>query len=160
MIEFRMFSPEGLPAHQLLSFLEEVDDYFTPTLSSRVNLSDYSRKLSKQATNFVAIEDDKIVGLSSCYFNKAPEMSFGTYLCVKKEFQKDGGIGIKLISDTIDYCEQNGSKGFWCAIRKTNKPLRKLYKILGFSIRSEQTYPNSDVIELYIEKMFINEQKK
>lgn len=157
MIEYKLYKPGELEPERLFDFLNEVDDYLTPTLSSRVNLTDYSKKLANQATNYVAIDNGEIIGLSSCYFNEAPEMSFGTYLCVKEEYQKEGGIGIKLISDIIDYCEANGSKGFWCAIRKTNKPLRKMYKILGFTIKSEQTYPNSDVVELYIEKLFVNE---
>ncbi len=154
MVEFKVFKPGESDPDKLYDFLMEVDDYLTPTLSSRVNLVDYSQKLSRQATNFVAMNGDEIIGLSSFYFNESPEMSFGTYLCVKNEWQKEGGIGIKLLTDSIDYCEKNGSKGFWCAIRKSNKPLRKLYRYLGFSIKSEETYPNSDVVELYIEKIF------
>ena len=155
MIKYELYKPGEIESKLLYNFLTEVDDYLTPTLSSRVNLEDYSGKLSRQATNFVAFDDDKMIGLSSFYFNEVPDMSFGTYLCVKEEYQKDGGVGIKLLTDSIDYCEKNNSKGFWCAIRKTNKPLRRLYKYLGFTIKSEQTYPNSDVVELYIEKIFI-----
>ena len=154
MVEFKVYRSGESDANKLYDFLMEVDDYLTPTLSSRVNLVDYSRKLSRQATNFVAMNGEEIIGLSSFYFKESPDMSFGTYLCVKNEWQKEGGIGIKLLTDSIDYCEKNGSKGFWCAIRKSNKPLRKLYRYLGFSIKSEETYPNSDVVELYIEKIF------
>ena len=154
MINYRVFKPGELDAEIIFDFLNEVDNYLTPTLSSRVDLLEYSKKLSKNATNFAAFEELQLIGLSSFYFNESPEMSYGTYLCVKEQYQKDGGVGIKLLTDSIDYCEDNNSKGFWCAIRKTNKPLRKLYRILGFTIKSEQTYPNSDVVELYIEKLF------
>ena len=154
MISYKIYKPEEIEADVLFSFIKEIDTYLTPTLSSRVNLAEYANKLSQKAYNYIARDDDKIIGISSFYFNLSPQMSYGTLLGVDKHYQKDGGIGIKLLTESIDYCKNNGSKGFGCAIRKSNKPLCKLYRILGFSIKSEETYPNSDVTELLIEKIF------
>lgn len=154
MISYKIYKPGEIKTEDFFPFIKEIDTYLTPTLSSRVNLTEYANKLSQKAYNYIARDDDKIIGISSFYFNIFPQMSYGTLLGVDKQYQKDGGIGIKLLTDSIDFCKNNGSKGFGCVIRKSNKPLRKLYMILGFSIKSEDTYPNSDVTELIIEKIF------
>ena len=81
-------------------------------------------------------------------------MSFGTYVCVKEEYQKDGLIGVELMMNGIKEAKNKGSKGVWCMIRKSDVALWKFYKRMGFSIVKEVPVEGSDVIELHIEKIF------
>ena len=156
MISYQFFPPRTLDVELVYGFLKDVDDYLTPTLSSRVDLLEYATKLTKQATIYVAFDDGAIIGLGAFYFNKSPELSFGTYVCVKKEYQKEGMIGVKLVKDSVDYCQKEGSRGFWSVIRKSNLPLRKMYKILKFKEQTESLYPGSDVASIRIERIFEN----
>lgn len=154
MITYQFFQPDTLDVQLIYDFLKEVDDYTTPSLSSRVDLLEYATKLKKNATNYIAFDDNVMIGISAFYFNKTPDLSFGTYLCVKKNYQKDGLIGVKLVKDSVEYCQKNGSKGYWGVIRKSNIPLRRMYKILKFKEKSESVYPGSEVVSLIIERLF------
>lgn len=150
------YEPGEADAQAFYEFLKDVDDYFQPPISTKIDLLTYANKLASKATNFVAEDNGQIVGLSSTYINKYPEMSFGTYVCVKKEYQKDGMIGTELMMSGIREAKAKGSKGIWCMIRKTDVPLWKFYKRLGYSIVKEEQVEGSDVIELHIEKIFKN----
>ena len=152
MIEYEVIEPGKGDVKEIYEFLLATDDYLKPTLSSRVDLNNYSKKLIDSATLFVARENKRLIALSAAYVNKAPKESFGTYLCVKKEYQKESMIGPDLVLDFINYCKKAGSSGIRCVIRKTNVPLVKFYMRLGFVIESESTYPNSDIAEYIIVK--------
>lgn len=154
MIEYFKYEPGEANAQELHEFLKEVDGYFQPPISTKIDLLVYAEKLANRATNFVARDNNQIIGLSSTYINKAPEMSFGTYVCVKEEYQKDGMVGIDLIMKGLKEAKVKGSKGIWCMIRKSDLALWKFYKRLGYSIVKEEKVEGSDVIELQIEKIF------
>ena len=139
---------------ELFEFLKEVDGYFQPPISTKVDLHAYAQKLAEHATNFVVKDNGQIIGLSSTYINNYPEMSFGTYVCVKEEYQKDGLIGVELMMNGIKEAKNKGSKGVWCMIRKSDVALWKFYKRMGFSIVKEVPVEGSDVVELHIEKIF------
>lgn len=154
MVEIVKYEPKEANAQDLFEFLKAVDDYFQPPISTKIDLLTYANKLADHATNFVAIDNGQIIGLSSTYINKYPEMSFGTYVCVKDEYQKDGLIGVELMMNGIKEAKTKGSKGVWCMIRKSDVALWKFYKRMGFSIVKEVPVEGSDVIELHIEKIF------
>lgn len=154
MVEIIKYEPGDANVQELLSFLKETDDYFQPPISTKIELFAYAEKLASHATNFVARDSGVIVGFSSTYINKAPEMSFGTYVCVKKEYQKDGLIGTELMLSGIREAKKKGSRGIWCMIRKSDVALWNFYKRLGYTIVCEEQVEGSDVIELHIEKIF------
>ena len=153
MIKYIIKKPNESDSTTIYNYLLKTDSYLTPTLSSRVDLKDYSTRLAHNATCFYVYDDSNLVGFGALYFKPSPELSFGTYVSVLKEYQKEM-IGVDLLIMMVDYCEEHHSGGYWCAIRKSNKQLVGLYKSLGFIIKEEKCYPNSDVIEYYIEKTF------
>lgn len=154
MIEYFKFEPEEANVQELYAFLKEVDAYFQPPISKKIDLRSYAEKMANNATNFVARDNGQIIGFSSTYINKAPELSFGTFVCVKKEYQKDGLIGTELMLSGNREAKAKGSRGVWCMIRKSDVALWKFYKRLGYSIVKEVPVEGSDVIELHIEKIF------
>ena len=111
------------------------------------------KKICEHAVVFELFLDDALIGIGATYFNKAPSFSFGTYVCVKREYQKEM-YGVELIQQMIDYAKENGSEGFRCEVRKSNKPLVKFYKLLGFKIIEEISVPNTTESGLILEKKF------
>lgn len=154
MIEYFKYEPGEADVQELHGFLKEVDGYFQPPISTKIDLMVYAEKMTYNATNFVARDNGQIIGFSSTYIHKAPEMSFGTFVCVKKEYQKDGLIGTELMLSGNREAKAKGSRGIWCMIRKSDVALWKFYKRLGYSIVKEVPVEGSDVIELHIEKVF------
>lgn len=154
MIEYFKFEPEEADVQELYDFLKEVDGYFQPPISTKIDLKSYAEKMANHATNFVARDNGQTIGFSSTYIHKAPELSFGTFVCVKKEYQKDGLIGTELMLSGNREAKAKGSRGVWCMIRKSDVALWKFYKRLGYSIVKEVPVEGSDVIELHIEKIF------
>ena len=153
-----IYQPCEYSTERLFAFLKETDGYFIPALSERVNLHEWAEKICKYAVVFEVEQDGLIVGIGATYFNKAPAVSYGTYVCVKKEYQKEM-FGVELIQRMIDYAEENGSGGYKCEIRESNKPLVKFYRALGFETIEENASPNSDGNRLIIQKLF-NEKNR
>lgn len=149
-VEYITYKPREIDVNLLEVFLREADKYAIPYLSTLVNIREYAEKLAERATLFVAQDNSRIVGLSAVYVNKAPDFSYGTYLCALKPYQDDM-VGIEVLMKSIEYCRQYGSVSFRGEIRKANKPLWNFYKRLGFKIVEEKVYPNSDVQSLIIE---------
>ena len=92
-----------------------------------------------------------IVGLGALYFNQAPDFSYGTHVCVLKEYQ-DGMYGIEMMIKMVEYAQNHGSEGYRCEIRKSNRPLVKFYKSLGFTVEKDISLPDSNEIDLIISK--------
>lgn len=147
-IEYSILKPGEADYNELYCFFLETDNLIIPNLSTRVNLMDYAKKLAERATNFEARHNGRLIGLKSVYFNKYPEFSFSTYSCVKKEYQGEDMVGIKLDSMQSKYLRENGSAGVRFAIRKSNKALLKYLLRYGANVVSERTYPGTDIEEL------------
>lgn len=148
-----IYQPHEYDDEKMYRFLKETDDYFIPALSERVNLKEWAKKISSNAVVFELVVDNSIIGIGATYYNDAPAFSFGTFVCVKKEYQKEM-YGVDLIQRMIDYAKENGSAGFKCEVRKSNKPLVKFYKLLGFEIIEEISVPNTTENGLLLLKKF------
>lgn len=148
-----IYQPHEYDEEKMYRFLKETDDYFIPTLSERVDLKEWAKKISSNAVVFELVVDDSIIGIGATYYNDAPAFSFGTFVCVKKEYQKEM-YGVDLIQQMIDYAREKGSAGFKCEVRKSNKPLVKFYKLLGFEVVDEISVPNTTENGLLLLKKF------
>ena len=151
---YKLFQPGEIDVNKLELFLTEADNYAIPPLSVLVNIREYALKLAEKATIFSALDNDRIVGISAVYVNKAPLFSYATYLCALKPYQDDM-VGIELVMKSINYCKAYGSASYRGEIRKSNKPLWNFYKRIGFTIVEEKVYPNSDTQSLIIELKYL-----
>lgn len=142
--------------NKLFSFLQETDDYFIPPISNRVNLREWAKKLCDLAIIFEQEVDGLLVGIGAMYFNCSPNYSYGTYVCVKKEYQKEM-YGVELIEQMIDFAKRNGSQGFRGEIRKSNKQMVKFYKLMGLDIVEEISIPSSTEVRYIMQKNFNND---
>ena len=151
MITYHINEPKTLDSQEILAFLRETDELITPRLSVLVVLEDYAKKITDKAVIFTARDDDKLIGLSAIYFNKAPEYSYSTYIMVKREYQQVDMVGIELSSMVKNYIKNNGSTGLRFEIRKTNTPLLKYNLKRGAKIISESKYPGTDEVSVLME---------
>lgn len=138
---------------ELYEYICEIDQTHIPSISSRVDLIEWTHKLIDHATLFVYRDEGRIVACVADYVNKAPELTFGTHLSAKHDYS-DYMLGPDLIVKSLDYAKKYGSAGKQGKIRKSNSLLLKFYQKLGFKIIAESVFPNSDVVELTIAKYF------
>ncbi|MBO4874562.1 MAG: hypothetical protein J5542_04565 [Bacteroidales bacterium] len=150
-IEYSILKPGEADYNELYDFLVETDNLIIPNLSTRVNLLDYAKKLAGKATNFFARDNGLLIGVRSVYFNSYPEFSFSTYTCVRKEYQGEDMIGMKLGEVQNKYLIDNGARGIRFAIRKSNKALYKYNLKRGARVISENKYPGTDIVEVEME---------
>ena len=151
--KFEIIQPGEGNYEDLLSYLKEIDKTHVPSISSRVDLESWTKKLIENATLFVYKVDNKIVACVADYVNKAPEYTFGTHLSAKHEYS-DYMLGPDLVLRSIRYSKKIGSAGKWGKIRSSYKALVEFYLKLGFKIERKSFFPNSDVEELEIRLTF------
>lgn len=120
---------EMISETELYNFLKDIDEDFTPYLSSKVILSEYVEKIQNNAELIV----DKTValrGLVVLYCNDV--VNFKAYISlvgVRHEF-RGMGIARKMMVKAINKAQNNGMKVI--GIHSNNEIALKLYKSLGF----------------------------
>lgn len=156
-IEYFTYQPGTVDYRELLHFLEETDDLIEPRLSTRVDIVEYSKKVAKNATMFVAKRGLEWIGVEAVYFNAYPEFSFTTTLRVRKEYHNNSTVGLDLMLMQKRYLKKNGTKGLRFAIRKNNTQLLNYHLKRGARILSEHVYPNTDIVEVEMEEVYIKD---
>ena len=156
-IEYYTYQPGTLDSLEFLAYLREVDDLLIPRLSSRVDLAEYAERVTDRAVLFVAKDGEKWVGVEAVYFNEYPDFSFTTHLSVKKEYQKDSAVGMELMLRQLKYLKEHRTKGLRFSIRKSNTGLLKYHLKTGGKIIAEHTVPNTDVVMVEMEKIYIKD---
>jgi len=149
-IEYNVFEKGYIDFTIILDFLKNNDDALIPHLSERVNLFEYSNKLSKKAIHFTAFQNEQLAGILSLYFNQYPRFSFCPYFCVNKDYTNQS-IGNTLLKMAVNYCMSNRSSGIKLTVNKDNLSAIKFYKKNDFYSIEERFYPNSDKKHLLME---------
>lgn len=85
---------------ELNELLHLCDENFTPKLSQRVNIKDYSEKIFNNAVRFEAWKNKKLIGLIAAYFNQTG-LVFITNVCVLSEFSGKG-VAAHLLEQCIN----------------------------------------------------------
>lgn len=153
-IQYKLYQPGELNAEIIHSFLVAMDDCLTPKLSSRVNLVEFAAEIAKLATHYVAYDGNKLIGLCLFYVNDGDvSQAWLTYLCIDRLYQSHG-IGRNLVQAMLEYCSACNMTKIGAVMRKNNSLLKQFYSRFGFSVVSEDRYPNSEISELQIEKIF------
>ena len=128
----------------VLRFFNDVDHDFSPTLSSRVNLTEYTSKLLANAIVYEFIEENTIKGIVAFYANDVElTNAYISFLAIDKEF-RGNGIGEILIRTVIEYLKNNNFKYIKLTVRESSRAV-EFYKKLGFSIVENKIYNDTDV---------------
>lgn len=156
-INYYTYQPETVDFHEFLHFLQETDDLIIPSISSRVDLVEYAKKVVKNAVMLVAKKGEEWIGVEAFYFNPYPGFSYTTHLCVKKEYQDNSTVGMDLMLRQRRYLKEHKTKGLRFSIRKSNEALLKYHLKMGSRIISEHTYPGTDIVELDMERILVKD---
>ncbi|NEZ03434.1 GNAT family N-acetyltransferase [Wenzhouxiangella sp. XN201] len=119
-------------AERILRFLSALDHDFTPPLSSRVNLDEYSRKLSRYAKNLFASTGNADVGHAAFYSNDIQErFAFISSIAVTEQYR-----GTSLASDLLDAvileCKLDGMQSICLEVAPCNAKAISFYQSFGF----------------------------
>lgn len=118
----------------VLSLLKQLDNYFYPALSKRVNLNIYADKLiSKGSIDLAYSTNGEPVGLIGYYCNDTE--SGAAYISVLGVLPKYQGKGIArtLLQMCIANCRTQNMKTVTVKTEKQNQKALKLYTKHGFS---------------------------
>lgn len=151
--KFEIIQPGTGNYEELLEYLKEIDHTHIPSISSRVNLSEWTRKLVDNATLFIYRDAGKIVACVADYVKAAPNLSFATHLSCKAQYA-DFLLGPQLIRKAIKYEKEYGSSGRIGKVRGSYKALLKFLTGLGFEVIGRSTFPNSNEEELELKLIF------
>jgi ribosomal protein S18 acetylase RimI-like enzyme len=116
----------------IISYLNENAENFTPPLQERIDILSFSEKLFKNAIQFWAEHDDRLVSFAGCYFN-CPNKEFGfiSTISVIKSYQ-NLGIGTLLLDKIIEFAKENQFREVRLEVYCYNKQAIQFYLAYGF----------------------------
>jgi ribosomal protein S18 acetylase RimI-like enzyme len=116
----------------IFAHLLACDSTFSPPLSSRVSIAEYSAKLAESAERSEAWLGTRLVGLVAAYCNATDKQTaFVTNVSVDPAFQRKG-IARTLLGNTIDNAQRLGFRQLLLEVDKRANGALKLYADLGF----------------------------
>jgi ribosomal-protein-alanine N-acetyltransferase len=132
---------------EVVEHLIECDSLFNPKLSSRVDISEYSKKIVNHAERYELYDGDKLIGLLAIYHNRESGESFITNVSVCKEYQ-GRGLSRELIKDCLIDASNDGIKRIRLEVNIHNHVAIKLYRSIGFIALNNHTEYCSMVLDL------------
>lgn len=115
------------------NLLADFDMNFSPPLSSTIDLTEYSQKLSTNARFIIVYDEGKVVGFISFYLNNEEKMIYIPLISVKRDGYQHKGIG-QLMFEIL----KNSAKRSFYSIRlevlKNNAQAVKFYCMQGFKV--------------------------
>jgi ribosomal protein S18 acetylase RimI-like enzyme len=128
------FFIKKLSIEEIEDFLKLNDNDFFESLSSRVNIQEYSQKLHKNATHFTLYDNNKLVGFSPCYFNdEAKDIVYISSLTIRKGY-RGLGFGSELIKYIKKHANKNGFLNIVVSVHCDNKISINFYKKNSFNL--------------------------
>lgn len=122
--------------NRIKRFLEVADFYFFPPLSTRVDISTYSKKLSENALNIFICNPEEDIAHAAVYVNDEVEfIAFLSTICVLPNFQGQG-YASKLLNLCIEHARQKGMHFFDLEVDINNKDAILFYRRKEFEISS------------------------
>lgn len=128
--------------------LEECDRDFSPNLSLKVDIEEYSEKISAQAKTFEAWSGGHLVGLVAAYMNDpGTRTGFITSVSVVRKFMGHG-IASALLGHCLERARQAGMEAVQLEVSLQSPDAIHLYKKAGFSEISRKGETLSMKLEL------------
>jgi ribosomal protein S18 acetylase RimI-like enzyme len=117
--------------------LTRCDADFTPPLSARLDLADYSAKLAERAVRFEAWDGGQLVGLVAAYVTPGAREAFISNVSVVSEL-RGHGIAEALVADCIDRARGSGAATLTLEVATADKAAGRFYEKLGFTDRDPE----------------------
>lgn len=117
---------------QLLMFIKENDNNFTPPLRDSLDLNAYSQKLWENAELITEFSGNTPIAVSATYMNDSnSNVAYLSYINVSSDFQNKG-IGKILIGKTISRSKEKGFKELRLEVKRNNEVALHFYLNIGF----------------------------
>lgn len=116
----------------LVEFLTRIDNDFSPSLSSKVSVSDYVDKISDKAELIIEMSADVIVGLVVIYCNDVDGLTAYIPLVGVAREARGEGIATRMMQHAIKLSKMKGMRRI--LIHSNNAIAIGLYQNLGFCI--------------------------
>jgi ribosomal protein S18 acetylase RimI-like enzyme len=116
----------------ICAHLKECNSNFKPSLSERIDIDEYSKKIFDKSITFEAWQNNILAGTIAAYFNKANQSAFITNVSVLKNFM---GLGIasELLKMCIEYTTKNNIKEIKLEVNQKNDHAINFYKKFYFT---------------------------
>ncbi|HEM7130812.1 GNAT family N-acetyltransferase [Providencia rettgeri] len=126
-------------------FIRCNDTEFFPSLSSRIDIPVYTKKLAAHAIILAIIENESIAALIACYANDICEKkAYIPYIAVDTKY-RGYGYSKLLLENIINELNLNGFKSLSLTVRK-NSTAYYLYKKYNFIEKKEFMYKNTTIL--------------
>jgi|SRR5665213_891595 len=130
----------------LNSFLEEVDDDFSPRLSSRIQLDAFASKIWQRATILTIYEKSRLSAFAAIYCDdKKRKLAYLTMIAVSKHC-RGRGIARTLMRSSILYLRELRFSTLRLEVYKNNVKAIRIYQNLDFVVVRETS--NSLIMDL------------
>ena len=114
--------------------LRECDERFSPTLSARVDLGDYARKLASLADRLEVWRGSRLLGLVAAYLNNQ-ESRQGFVSSVSVCFDAEGrGIASELIRKCVQLAREKGCESLGLEVGGGDQRTQAFYLKHGFAL--------------------------
>jgi ribosomal protein S18 acetylase RimI-like enzyme len=131
---------------EIVEHLLRCDADFVLPLSRRVNVNDYAKKISTNATRFEAWSGDTLIGIVAVYFNDpVKHTAYITNVSILRAWRSKG-IASRLVGQCIEQAKTLGMGQIKLEVAVDNAPAIDLYEKRGFI--SEKT--NGLFVSMYL----------
>lgn len=113
----------------ILCHLNECNSLFSPSLSTRVNIEAFAKKIILNAVTFEAWDSESLIGLVSAYFNN--DFAYINHVAVAPLYLRKG-IARKLVENCISFAIKKNVREIKLEVSKSNEKALTLYFSLGF----------------------------
>ena len=127
----------------VLTHLNHCNNQFVPSLSTRVSLKAYAKKLTNYALLFEGWSNEKLIGMVAMYLNEQKQ-GYITNVSVYSEYSGKG-IAKEIFANLIEFAKANKISEIKLEVSIFNNPAISLYKNFGFEILEEK---NNQIIML------------
>lgn len=116
------------------SHLRECDERFSPSLSARVDLADYARKLALLSDRLEAWYEGRLVGLVAAYLNNQ-EHRQGFVSSMSVCFDAEGrGLASALMRKCVQLAREKGCKSLGLEVGEGDQRKQAFYLKHGFTL--------------------------
>lgn len=124
---------------EIAEHLSRCDADFIPSLSARVEINSYAKKIASKGTRFEAWSGGTLIGLVATYCNdRETRIAYITSVSVTHEWFGQG-IAAQLLTHCIDHAKTMGMQQISLDVSPANLPAIKLYEKAGFIAKKTNT---------------------
>ncbi len=127
------FKVNACSEEDIRSHLSGCDRQFTPPLSDRVDIGEYSKKLRLNAVTFEAWNGGSLVGMVAAYIDARDRSCFITNTSVLAEFS-GRGVAARLLTACLERARAEHVETVSLEVSKDSHPAIRLYTKFGFRV--------------------------